>query len=364
MTGTDGMRGTETSPESAALHTHLARFCRRVSFLLFAKSFCIAGSVALVVAAGVVAGLHAFSAGPSIVVAIAAALVTAAAATAALRPSNRATAAVIDRRLHLQDRIVTAVQCQSGGDAFSRLVVQDAVERLSAISPSEAFPFQMPLARRGAVLTSAALTVSVVIVATMAPGWRGAKTNPGTPMSGDGPASPARSAKSAVAPGSTSVAEAPTASPRTRVGPSSEAVLPPRSISPPAGAEQRPLGGDAATQPGTGTGDHASAAFANPGTRNGVARIAESNNGTAVQGAATSAAAGPSTHVGGVNGSPAMTDRVARAAPPPVADAAYVAAYRAGRASAEAAIAQERIPVDRRAYVRQYFVAIRPGGQR
>jgi hypothetical protein len=39
---------------------------------------------------------------------------------------------------------------------------------------------------------------------------------------------------------------------------------------------------------------------------------------------------------------------------------AYGAAYRAGVAAAETAIVQDRVPAERRAYVRAYFDAIRP----
>ena len=73
-------------------------------------------------------------------------LVSALAAAAALThlrtPTLSATGAAIDRRLHLQDRIVAALENCREQDPVAILVVRDAVARLRGAKPAEVFPLE------------------------------------------------------------------------------------------------------------------------------------------------------------------------------------------------------------------------------
>lgn len=343
------------SPESTAFRACLARYRRRASVTLFGSFLCLASALSLFIAVGVIlTGLE--DAVSSIVGAAAAAVLLALVAAIVRKPSIRATAAAIDNHLHLQDRVVTAFQFQAAEDAFSKLVVRDAAERLSALSPADAFPFKVPYAALAIAVAGAMLAIVFTIVVTGVTNWRPIG-NPGASIAG-AVASAWQRARQAP------LAAAPSATTALIAGPSADL----RRDQPRASASAAQTNGPqdpGFDEPRVGA---AAADGGKPGSSETVAgSLGGSGEGSAGRGAAAagSSVSNPTAtaHAGGVQDAAAVASR-SSGARAPVSDRAYAAAYRAARAGAEAAIARERIPSDRRAYVRQYFVAIRPQAQR
>lgn len=348
MTPTGRMSPAENAVGLAA---KLARFRRRAWLVLFAQDACVTGAVAaLVIEAMMVAARSLIPRlfipsllVPSVFVplVLAAAIVVAAATAFARTPGLRDIAKALDVRLRLQDRLVTAVQFQHDTDAFSNLVVGDALARLDVVGPESAFPFRV--SKPGWIAGAAAVAAPIVFVLAttgvprireMMRGGRAAGAGTLTMPSQD------TSSRAASSDGRTRAPGAATASER-RSGTDIDAATTPPANALARAAQQTPGAAPHAAASGTreSIGNRAAGAAAQPavggtlsesdagGVKNGIAaRI-----GTAEQGVARTAAADRST-----------------------------AAYRAAWSNAERAIAQEKVPSDLRAYVRQYFVAIRP----
>jgi hypothetical protein len=270
-------------------------------------------------------------------------------------PSMRATAAAIDGRLQLQDRIVTALQLVDESDQMARLVVRDAGAHLSAMSPSRAFPFEAPSHFGATLMATVAVTIVFLVIARAPAGsWLAARGGSSV-STGAGAGRSVRSAK----PGSNArivdgVAPSASEAPRRTSPPmaASREDIPAGRESKPNDADTRALGRGAneprAVDPGPSTSgrDAGNAAGMRDGGR-GAAGFTERMAPAA----------------GGVNGALASIPRpapgrAAVAAAP--GNAAYRDEYRMAAARAQTAIAQERVPARLRTYVRRYFVAIHP----
>jgi len=341
------------------LVTRLRELRRRATLVLFAQALCVSGAASMLIGEALVVGGAAQNVVAAVVVAATAALLTAAAATIVLRPSLRDIAASIDARLHLQDRLVTALQFNAAVDPFSQLVVRDAHSRVAAVRASDAVPFALPLSIR-AVSAAAAIVSAVMIVATAeVPPWSragwtslGGPDVPANAAVGAGPASSAAKQQLNQAESSSasanrterSSARQQSGSDRTEATtPSVQARDLSEMVSPSSGGTGRlergatARGDTTGTDTGTNTPDDA-------GVASGGASTSYEPRGGGVANGTRSALS---------------TDTTA-----PFDDPAYRAAYLRGRVAAESAVAQDRVPTDLRSYVRDYFVAIRPAGDK
>jgi hypothetical protein len=270
-------------------------------------------------------------------------------------PSMRTTAAAIDGRLQLQDRIVTAFQLADERDPMAQLVVRDAGARLSAMSPGRAFPFEAPLHFGATLIVTVAVSIVFLVIAGAPAGsWL-------TPRGGSNGATGAGAGRSgrAAKPGSNAqIVEG--------VAPTASIAQPNPSTSTATNRENTPAGresvrNDAETRALARVGNEPRAVDPRgpaPGRDPGSAA------GTRDGGrGATGFAERTATAAGGVNGALASNlrpapNRAALAAAP--GKAAYRDEYRLASARAQTAIAQERVPARLRTYVRRYFVAIHP----
>jgi hypothetical protein len=288
---------------------------------------------------------------PAISTALMAAVAIAAFISMARLPSARATAAIIDRNLELHDCVVTAVQCAASEDAFSQLVLRDAVMRLARVRRSEAFPLEVP---RAAVLTPLVACLVIGAAARL-------PTLSEFGFARRGPESSTSSAKAVANQGRAAVAANPAGTAPT--APSTNSAPPGASVTPapqPEGSGE-PRESVREESPGSSTGSVGSQKA--PDTLAATATGLEPRSSDRGAGGRGSAASRDASRAGGVSGSDAASPREASIPNAPPAGASYAGAYRSGRAAAETAIAQDRIPRERRAYVRDYFNAIRPRDQ-
>ena len=283
---------------------------------------------------------------------IVSAMIAALFAAAVRAPGLRETAAALDSRLRLQDRMVTALQVLKDDDAMARLVVEDAALRVTDLSPSRTFPFESP--RHFRAITAVVVSVSAVFALTAvvtSPTWRTDRPR-GTGPAGPGGAQQERRSQPGPNQAVESVPPSPSASNRQ---PGSAAQVTSRGTEPAARERGR-------TPPGlktTETRGRSAGAASAPG-RDATGGTGASNGGRG----ATTEARNLTNGAGGVKGEPlqsAQTSQVDRLPlPDPQNDPAYAARHRNASARAQAAIAQERVPVGLTTYVKNYFIAIRP----
>jgi hypothetical protein len=375
----------------------LAAFQRRLIFISFARWLPAAVAAAFVAFDAVLLAAH-----PPLreaLIWLAAAMTLAVTATGVVAfvnvPSLPATARILDRRFHLEDRVVTALEFSGHVDLdlMSRLIVADAGSKLAA-HPARDLSFDpMPRLR----WLSAGIATCALVAAILLSSARQTRADiPGQPFAdsavlsaGEAGASSRTSSTSptqeAPAPGATTDGRA-TASQSadteaTERSPRREAVETTRRDAGSRDASGAPQGyesaspsrkADAGTDatetagPGRSTPSRSRDAALNVaalgGGRSGVA--AGQPSGPAVgQGAGTGLGLGRGGGAGGVRQG-SLTERTNPPATPKPPDAADDAAnYRSALRRAESAIAEERIPAARRAYVREYFLAIRPPAQ-
>src|SRR5689334_5332243 len=122
----------------------LRRFQRRLRLVAFVRALplvtAVAGTGALAVAR--IASLSATAATLTLLVGVLAAML-ASAVVARQRTGLGHTAAAVDRRFGLANRIVTALECVGHEDAMSTLVVADAESALRRRRPQDV-PFEAP----------------------------------------------------------------------------------------------------------------------------------------------------------------------------------------------------------------------------
>jgi hypothetical protein len=332
------------SAESAVLFAHLDRFRRRAALVIAVRSMAIAGS-AFFTCAGAAALLNVVAPAPACWWAAAATMAAAVVMTIAQLPSRRATAVMVDRRLHLHDRTVTALQCAGSPDAFSQLVVRDATSRLASADPSEAFPMRLPrMAAAGPLATGLALLMVAALPSMRGFSFGGrtlASVTGGTvrPSPARGEAS-RRAGTEAAARSASSTRDA-----RTTAAPNPQTS---RATESPAAPFATGVGAQGARGGNQSANDGPSLTTATAETR------ADSRGASAPD----ASPSGQSRLAGGVTGASRRRDVTRETAPRDTRE--YATAYRAGHAAAERAIAQDRVPAERRAYVRAYFQAIRP----
>jgi hypothetical protein len=284
-------------------------------------------------------------------------------------------AALADARLHLEDRLVTALQYADDPDAVSRLVVRDATSRVAGESPARVFPFRVPAwigwTAAVALTTSAALTLAAGklpsgIVRRSAvssgAGVAGAPAAPNAAVHAGDAASPDPTGRQQASvnvgpapardPGTTQGADDPAKTPGSRAetsavhAPEREAGRAQVAVAIPVPLTQAP---DAVAP----LASRATSPSTDLGSAGGVASRG--------QAAASSAGGLPSRGTpSGSGGAPRTANAVQAGTRPDTHDARYAAA----RARAEAALASERIPPGLRAYLTAYFTAIgRDGGR-
>jgi hypothetical protein len=316
--------------------------------------------VAIVVVEGIVLAAHPAPAQIAMLTTAAMAAAGIAAAFAAiLRPlTMRAAAAEVDARMHLQDRIVTALQVVSDDDPMAQLVLRDAEAQLRHIRPRCAFPLEAP-SHFGGMLTLVVCSTVVFLIITGAPGRSWLSAGGGTNgAAGAGSSRSGRSSKSG--PNARTVdGPAPSVS-ETRPLQATQTAA--NRIDTPVGRESVRADADTDTRAsgrgGSGSRSGADARTTAPGP-NAASAAGARDGGRGATGVSEQTASA----AGGVNGAQSSTGRPA----PPRAsaatapgDAAYRDQYRMASARAQTAIAQERVPARLRTYVRRYFVAIHP----
>jgi hypothetical protein len=321
----------------------------------------------------------------ALLVTLAIGLVSAAILSYLRAPTLGATAAAIDRRLLLQDRIVAALQVGRESDPMSALVVRDAAAYLAASTPADVFP--LDLGRRAVVgtllLAMALLTVTIDVprAASSRPPGTGAGAVALARPEGvtDAAASPndAEGAAAAAAPQPASANARPTApeeaglrQQRTREASTDRAPSPsggsedPSLASTPtpsraAESSARPVLASAQAAPGgqaeTGGAGAGQGAHTSPGVQFQAAL------GAGAAGAGGSAADAGRASGGQAGGVAAGSLGSSVPAPAPASSRGSGRSPRAlvaARPQAEHAVSRDDIPPARRQYVRDYFLRL------
>jgi hypothetical protein len=338
----------------------VARCRRRIRMVSAARRAGFTVPLAIVVVEGIVLAARPAAAQIATLSAAAMAVAGIAAAFAAvLRPlTMRAAAAELDTRLHLQDRIVTALHVVSDDDPMAQLVLRDAESHLGSISPRAVFPLEAP-SHFGAMLIVMVCSTAVLLLITGTSGRSWLSAGGGT--NGAAGAGSGRSGRS--------LRSGPNAQTADNRAPSVAETRPRQATQTAANRNDTPVGRESVRA--DADTDARGSARGGSGPRSGAdARTtAPGRNATSAAGArdggrgATGFSVDMASAAGGVNGvrsstSPPAPPRASAATAP--GDAAYRDQYRAASAHAQAAIAQERVPVRLRTYVSRYFVAIHP----
>jgi hypothetical protein len=366
----------------ARLRQLLRRFRRRLASVAFVRLVPAVTLLAVLATETAVVGAHLTGRHAAIVFVVAVALALALAGwLAAWRTrSLPGTAATLDRLFHLDDALLTAVAFADHPDPVSNLVVADAVGRLNALAPRD-LPLEPPPGLRWmAALGAIALVVGLMLgrQALLRESSGGA---PGqSAREAEGTSVPSRApATAAAVVGATprerqdhagAVQHDPAAGTRPDALPRDVRDRPERQPS-----EERSNPADGRSGNGAKAGAGADARHADSRTDAPPASRSRGGAGDAQRSAASAAhndrgggrgsgiATRAGTGAGGANGAlraPAPAD--SNTMHIPVDDARYAARFRAAWSRAEAPLAQERLPAERRAYVRDYFLAIRPSG--
>ncbi len=236
------------------------------------------------------------------------------------RPALTDVARDADRRLDLQASVVTAWQFRDATDAFAARTTTRALDGLRAARPGVVYPWR--ISRAG--LVCLAVGAAAVLGGTVGPGA-------GAPRPGRAEATTGAAGRLAF--------PAPPGTPGTTADRSAATALPPPQQTPPRGAvpEAAPRPGDNgdAPRPGSrGAGEQT-----NPDATGALAAAkGQSRGGMSAPGGGRSGGRGASTGNGPTGGS----------APPPASTPPAAAANAPGL---------ERVPMNRRAYVRRYLLS-------
>ena len=147
---------------TAILEQTLRRFRTRARAVMFVRAVLMAtpAAIALTLLWGL-AWESPRAAGPvAYALSVSLAIVAAAAVATRHAITLRATAALIDSRLHLQNHISAAVQVAHEAEPMATLVVRTAVERLRNVTPVQVFPLA---AGRPALATGAVVLVTLLV---------------------------------------------------------------------------------------------------------------------------------------------------------------------------------------------------------
>lgn len=377
-------------PDDITLHRRLTGLRRRARTILLARYLLVA--FCLVAAAGSVAALW-----PILVPAMAwaAALVVAGGSVVALAlmrtPDTREVAASVDRRLHLADATVTALSLRGSRDPIARLIVRGAITRMTDERMASVFPFELG---RPVISVVGAAVVCVAVMAginrwpqasmfSSGGGMRIASSggqapqsqrSPGAAEGSDDQAGSRTTTASQSAPATTSAeagASVPNADAMQRGVADSKAE---RSTGLTARSEDRPnesradqsstsqAKADPGRLPSNGSGSTAASVSVAGSTSSG--RDGSQTGAVPESLAARSGGAGGRAPAGDARGGSGGVQRGslqpggATVATPSSVE--YGVAYRTAQTRVDAAIARDEIPRSRRAYVRDYFLAIAP----
>lgn len=342
---------------------------------------------ALVTGLGGIVAVEAFvriarPAEPTLLVFAATLLAVAVGAAAALAhrqtPTLPQTAALLDSRLQLEDRVATALACLGQKDPVAGLVLRDACARL-AFDQRHVFPFTAPPRLR---LMVAGYLIAEVLLGLHARSTSRPEVRPSDPFRTAADARPATgappaSATQALATAAVSVAtgnepatdrggSAPTAAgagataaptiSRDGDGPSGREHVP-RVAAPPAPPAGSPAGLDPARREANSRAEAPDAESGPPARRATPSR--SRRNGAAPRGAGAAGAGGGAGggRGGGAGGRAGAAGNAAGQLPP--AEAGIEAPYALAWVRAEAALGQSRVPDDLRAAVKNYFLSLR-----
>jgi hypothetical protein len=374
------------NPDDVTLARHLAGLRRRVRTILIARGLLVAMSLAIAAVSIAVVWpvtVPAAAWASAFVVAAVAAVTIACLGT----PNVREIAATVDRRLRLADATVTAAALHGSGDPMARLVVRNTIAHLVDQRMASAFPLELGRATKSAV---GAALVCIVVAAgitrwqvsgfsarggmRIGSGESQTSANQRSPQTGNGPAD--RSAPSTMSARSTPAS--PQAETRA-AGPADDSA---RSIA--ESQSERSTGATAASDDArapVSSGNRQSASQASsdssrlpasgpgPGTAVSGAQSTASRSRAEQTGAAPRGQAARPGRAGGSGSDEAAEGaggiqhgglRAEAARPTVPAAASYRQSYRAARARVDSAIARDEVPLSRRAYVRDYFLAIAP----
>jgi len=328
--------------DSATITDALARSQRRIVAVEFWRGASVALAAAII--AGEVTIIFGTRLLPSVSVrwAIALGLLAAALATAAIRavlrrPTVRQTASIVDRRLGLADRLVTAVQFPGQEDPYAQLVERDAAARLAGFNAAAALPIETPRIAPAAVL----LAIAIPIVFVLTAAWQRRDWTLGI---------------SALA----SRAGLDIAVPSTAGGSITRTAAAPSSSTGVSAARPVPRSGVELSPRPAGTTDARES-----GRPNTLSMVSQDRNRDGGSGAGPAAASdqhktsNPSARGGGVAAGALATQLVGQSR----ANGGGIEntpAYRAAWSRAQSAVAPDRVPADRRVLVKHYFAAIRP----
>jgi hypothetical protein len=367
----------------ALLMWHLGRVRRRLTAIALARYGAIIASLCIVAGEAAFMAVPAGSGGRPYW-ALSAALATAVACVTAVvlrSPTLAATATIVDRRWNLLDRATTALELADQSDTVSNLVLADAVARLAEHSPHE-LRYE-PVHRLPAAVTVVGVVSILLLI-------RGGSTNTvpsaSRPAEGSGPgvtaapsgrprqeraqaqaATTASRSTGAVASRQADVSQP--EGPRERAGEvgagepvqrltSGETGAPHEGNTPASGV--RALAGhtDAARpEPGAGI-----SRGAGPGGDRDAPSAEQRSSGASGsgRGGSSRAEAEAARVAGGAQGGQLRGSAAGPGSAAPGGSAGFAARYRSAAKQVESAIEQERIPAQRRTYVRDYFLAIRP----
>jgi len=353
----------------------LRPFQRRVQRVIFLRSLPATGAVAALTMVIVLMRLQVSAMASAL--SMAAALVGAIAAAALIAiircPSPGATAALVDARFALLDRMVTALQFAEDEDPVAEHVVGDAAWHLGRLEPAM-LDGRGPMRPVWALAAAVAAVVGVVIAM---PAWIGSPWPPsdgaaaasaaatGSPLS-DAARGRARSPRTPAAASGSPAPNSQPEAPQTERAHSALMAEPTRSDSrPEAGrGESTARTADANQTVATASANNGLPAAASRGETpasggtGANARAAASAGSRSGRGGGATAAAATAVHrAGGVADGAVTAASDPSPSPVPAIDATR---YRLAAARAEAAIAQHRVPASLRAYVRDYFLALRP----
>jgi hypothetical protein len=373
-------------PDDVTLSRHLTRARRRVRLILSARYLVVAMS--LVVAAVAVAIVWPMMGAAAAWAALVAGVL--AVASACLRtPDVREIAATVDGRLHRADATVTAAALRGNRDPIARLIVRDAIAGLTNERMASVFPFELG---RPAIVAAAATVVCIVVAAGVTE-WRATESTasggmriasredqtssrPRPPQTGQEQATQSDSITAAAqsAPATTRVetdATRRTDSSQRETDlaqserPTGLATAPSGDDRPRGSRGDRPLPSQARPDLGrTSSSGSGTSGTAGSGGPSSASRPDAGQTGASLR--AQTARTGPvggvrledgSEGAGGVQQGRLRADTM-RATVPSAAN--YRQSYRAARTHVDAAIARDEVPLSRRTYVRDYFLAIAP----
>ncbi|OFW31511.1 MAG: hypothetical protein A3H97_03245 [Acidobacteria bacterium RIFCSPLOWO2_02_FULL_65_29] len=357
----------------------IIRHRRRIRLILFASYSCTT-----VAAGAIVTAAYQFRAGMGAGGAAAAgglALGTAALLAWLRCPTVRATGARLDRELRLDDRVAAALEARDGHEPVAPLIVRDALLRLRGIKPAHVFPMKLgrPAALAAASFVCAALLSAIAVppgpdrASAARGGGVSSATATGARSSAAGPLRGRSSDSNGErgVPGSAQVA-APSAAAGQQAAPAGGQ---PGTTATRAPGAQRGSTADSSQSPGGTTAGGASSGDGRRSTNSqstadasgaGAAARGTASGATRATGAARGAAGrsgetvgGTAVGAGGVQGEALRSNAEVARTRAGGGRSSVTARADAAWTGAAAAVSSDDVPPRRRAYVRDYFIAIR-----